>query len=455
MGTVAASLAVAACAGPRPPIPDAAVVTAPAAWRTPPVGPGRPIDAAWWREFGDPMLSQLVDDALARNTDLAIAAHRIEEARAQARLARAQLAPNLQAGGGVTRSRDLTATGQVETTTGGEPQLTIAYDLDLFGQLRAASAAASATLLATEAAHETVRLAIVSETASGYLTLRSLDAQLEVASATLAARAEALRIARRQAQTGYTSNLELRQAEAEYRTAEQLIPQTRLAIARQENALSLLAGGAPRAIPRGLPLAQLTEPSVPAGLPAEVLRRRPDIFEAEQQLAAADRTLDSARAAFLPRVQLTGSAGLLLSSALEDPVSVWSLGGSVLAPIFDGGRIAANADIAAARRNQAAFAYRAAALGAFREVDDALAAVVRLAEQEAAVRAQRDALAQALRLATNRYSAGYSAYLEQLDAQRGLLGAELSLVQIRANRLNAAVTLYQAMGGGWASRPAQ
>jgi len=446
----AAALALAGCAGPRPEIPRAAAVTPPAAWRTP-SAPGRPIDALWWRRLGDPTLSALVDEALARNTDLAIAAQRVEEARAQARLARAQLMPNLEFAAGGSRSRDLTAAGAAATTTGGEPELTVSYDVDLFGRLRSASAAARATLLATEAARETVRLAVASETAAGYVTLRSLDAQLEVARATLASRASELRIARRQAETGYTSNLELRQAEAEYQAAEQLVPQTQLAIARQEDALSLLTGAAPRAIPRGLPLERLVAPAVPDGLPADILRRRPDLYEAEQHLVAADRQLDSARAAFLPSVSLTGSAGLLISSALKDPVTVWSIGGSVLAPIFDGGRIAAAADVAAARRNQAAFAYRAAALNAFREVDDALAAVARLREQEASVGRQRQALAEAFRLAQNRYRAGYSPYLEQVVAQRGLLSAELALVQIRENRLNAAVSLYQAMGGGWSS----
>jgi outer membrane protein TolC len=184
-------------------------------------------------------------------------------------------------------------------------------------------------------------------------------------------------------------------------------------------------------------------------LPADLLRRRPDIAQAERTLVAADRSLDSARAAFLPNLSLTGSAGVVLSTALSNPVGVFSLGGSVLAPLFDGGRLRAQADAAAARRDQAAFGYRRAALNAFREVDDSLAGVLRTGEQETALAGQRDALAAALRNAANRYRAGYSSYLDQLDTQRGLLGAELALVQARADRLNAYVGLYQALGGGW------
>jgi multidrug efflux system outer membrane protein len=205
-------------------------------------------------------------------------------------------------------------------------------------------------------------------------------------------------------------------------------------------------------VTRGTALAALSAPPIPDGLPADLLRRRPDLFQAEQSLVAADRSLDSLRAAMLPNLSLTGSVGLVLSTALSDPVGVFSLGGSVLSPIFDGGRLRAQADAGAARRDQAAFAYRKAALTAFREVDDSLAGVQRSGEQAVAIAGQRDALAAALRNASNRYRAGYSSYLDQLDTQRGLLTAELALVQARADRLTAYVALYQAFGGGWSQQ---
>ncbi|GAA0313636.1 efflux transporter outer membrane subunit [Sphingomonas oligophenolica] len=442
------TLLLSACLGPRPAPPATTAIAPPPAWRIA-LGPTQPIRADWWSAFGDPVLPGLVERALANNPDLGAAAARVEEARASERTARAALAPQVNAGLPAADARALNAFGIPTTNVTAQPAATVSYDLDLFGRLRAADAATRAQLLASEGARDAVRLGIASSVASGYITLRALDARLQVARDTLASRAEALRIARRRAETGYTSNLELHQAEGEYRATEQLVPQAELAISRQENALSLLLGDNPGPIARGLPLEALAPPTIPDGLPADLLRRRPDLYQAEQTLVATDRTLDSARAALLPNVSLTGSAGLILTTALANPVGVFSLGGSVLSPIFDGGRLRAQEDVAAARRDQAAFAYRKAALTAFREVDDSLAGVKRSAEQATAIAAQRDALAAALHNAANRYKAGYSSYLDQLDTQRGLLAAELSLVQVRADRLTAYVTLYQSFGGGW------
>ncbi|KQR80501.1 efflux transporter outer membrane subunit [Sphingomonas sp. Leaf343] len=440
---------LAACAGPRPAPPQGASVVPPPAWRTVLDGPGAPIRADWWTAFGDPVLVDLVARALAANPDLGVAAARVEESRATERLARAQRTPTLNAGLPTTEGQTVSPFGTPSTAFGAQPSITASYDLDLFGRLRQASAAARAQALASEGARDTVRLAIVSGVASGYIQLRALDQRLAVARETLAARSEALRIARRRAETGYTSNLELRQAEGEYRATEQLVPQAQLLVARQENALSLLLGTLPGPIPRGLPLDRLLAPAVPDGLPADLLRRRPDLFQAEQALVAADRSLDSARAAMMPNVALTGSAGVVLSTALANPIGVFSIGGSILSPLFDGGRLRAQADAAAARRDQAAWSYQRAALIAFREVDDSLALVLRSGQQATALSGQRTAAAGALRIASNRYRAGYSAYIEQLDAQRALLTAELALIQARADRLAAYVSLYQTFGGGW------
>ena len=442
------ALLASACIGPRPEAPATTAVAPPPAWRTA-LGPGAPIGAGWWDAFGDPALTSLVARALANSPDLGAAAARIDEARAAARLARAQRTPLVSGSAPSTTGQTVSAFGTASDALGAQPSVSISYDLDLFGRLRQASRAAQAQLLASEAARDTVRLGIASSVATGYITLRALDLRLAVARQTLAARAEGLRIARRRAETGYTSNLELRQSEAEYHATEQLVPAAQLAISRQENALSLLLGDNPGPILRGRTLDQLAAPAIPDGLPADLLRRRPDLYQAEQTLVATDRSLDSARAAMLPNLALTGSAGVVLSSALANPIAVFSIGASVLSPIFDGGRLGAQTDAATARRDQAAFAYRRTALQAFREVDDSLAGVQRSGEQAVALAGQRDALAGALRNASNRYRAGYSAYIDQLDAQRGLLTAELSLVQARADRLTAYVTLYQAMGGGW------
>jgi len=456
--SLACALALGACAGPRPPIPLTASVTAPDHWRAPAPSAttttSATIDAAWWRAFGDPALTALVEQALAHNTDLDLAAARVDEARALARQARAQQAPLATAGisGGEARTMVL---GRGVDALAAAPQVAISYDLDLFGRLSQTNASARASLLAAQDTRDAMALAVASTTASGYIALLGLDSRLATIRATLDARAEALRVARRRASLGYTSQLELQQAESEYQAAAQLVPPAELAITRQANALSLLAGQTPVAIRRGLALDALTAPPIPAFLPSSLLRRRPDVVAAEASLVASDRTLDSARAALMPNLSLSGSAGLALSSALDDPITLFSIGGSLLAPPLDGGRLEAQAAAAAARRDQAAFIYRRTALTAFREVEDGLAAVDRLQAQQAAIDSQVVALRVTLRLATNRYREGYAPYLDQLDAQRGLLAAQLVSVQSRTDRLVALVTLYQAMGGGWSTPVSQ
>ncbi|MDB5703393.1 MAG: efflux system outer rane lipoprotein [Sphingomonas bacterium] len=439
---------LAGCAGPAVRVATVAPVVPPAAWRTD-AGPTAPLDRAWWASFGDPTLTRLVEKALANNMDIAIAAGRVREMRANLTLARAQLLPTLDAGIAGGRSRSVSAFGQPLEQNFAQPQLQASYEIDLFGRLADQQSAVRNAYLASEAARDATRLSVAGATASGYVSLRSLDARLEVARSTLTSRADALRIARSRFDRGYSPKLELEQAQAEYSGTAQIIPQIELAIARTEDSLSQLTGETPQAVERGLALAQLVKPAVPAGLPSELLRRRPDVAQAEYQLAASDKGLAAARKRFLPQVRLTAAAGTAFSTLLQDPISIWSIGGSILAPLFEGGRLTGQAEVAGAQRDQAAFAYRRVALTAFREVDDALAGVKRLDEQVALVQSQRDALAEGLRLATNRYREGYSPYLEQLDAQRGLLGVELSLVQLRADALAARIQLYQAMGGGW------
>ncbi len=437
-----------ACTPAKRPRPEAASVTPPAAWRTTLPGTA-PIVANWWEAFGDPELTRLVTAALANNPDIAVAVARVAEARATERVARAARVPTLDAGVGLIEQRALNAFGTASTGTSLQPVFQSAYEIDLFGRIGNTIDAARLTGDAAAAAADSARLSVAAATASGYITLRGLDARIETVRATIASRGEALRIARSRAEVGYTSQLELRQAEAEYAAVTQTLPQLELLARRQENALALLTGTPPRPIARGRALEALVPPPIPAGLPSDLLRRRPDIAQAEATLAASDASLAAARAQFLPQLRLTGSTGEVLSSALPNPVGIWSIGASVLAPLFRGGQLRGNYDGATARRDQAAFAYQRSVLTAFREVEDALAAVDRLAVQRRALETQRTATAEALRHATNRYRAGYSPYLEQLDAQRALFSAELSLEQTRADQLNALVALYQAMGGGW------
>jgi NodT family efflux transporter outer membrane factor (OMF) lipoprotein len=432
----------------RPP-PRGAAIAPPPQWRVS-VGPTVEIERDWWRGYGDPVLDKLIERALANNADVAIAAARVRQAQAQERQARSSLSPSLNLTATGARARSLSAFGTPTTTSSFEPQLQAAWELDLFGRVRDLAGAARQQYLASEAAHDAALLSVAAATASAYITLSELDARLEVTRETLKARAEALHIAQSRARVGYSSRLELAQAQAEYEATAQSIPQLELAITQQENALSSLIGEPPGAIQRGLALAKMNIPPIPAGLPAEVLRRRPDVAQAEYQLAASDLNLAASRKAFLPNVQLTGSAGAVSATGLSsDPISLFSIGASVLAPIFDAGLASAQRDQAAALRDQAAFNYRTTVLDALTEVENSLTALQRLAEQAEHVEAQRNALAEALRHATNRYQAGYSPYLDQLDAQRGLLAAELALVQIQADGLTESVNLYRAMGGGW------
>ncbi len=447
---VAASLASTGCVPAQVARPDAARIMPPPAWRTP-LTATKPLHSQWWRDFGDPALDRLVSEAIANNPDIAVAAARVREARAQEALSRAQLLPSLDLGAGGSYSRTVSPFGTPTTNAGVQPVFQAAYEVDLFGRIDNQITAARLNAEALAAARDAATLSITAATVSGYLTLLGLDGRLAVVRDTIASRAEALRIARSRARVGYTSELELRQAESEYQATLLILPQVQLAIARQENALSVLAGRAPAAIARNSTIAGLPPPGIASGLPSDILRRRPDIAQAERTLAASDATIAAARAQYLPSLRLTGSGGAVLSTALANPLGIWSLGASILAPIFEGGRLRANVDASTARRDQAAFAYQRVALQAFRETEDALVAIDRLSAQMSVLTAQRAAVAEALRHATNRYRAGYSPYLEQLDAQRALLSIDLSLVQLRTDELTARVSLYQALGGGWAS----
>ena len=440
-------LLLGACVPALTPRPEGSTVAPPADWRTTLPADGA-IDAAWWGRFGDPQLTALVEQARANNTDLAIATARVAEARAQERVARSLLLPTLSASLPGSEARTVNAFGQPSESLSAQPTFQAAYEVDLFGGNAARRDAARANAAAVAAAREAATLSVSAAAASGYITLLALDARRALLKQTLVSRGEALRIARDRAEAGYTSQLELRQSEAEYRAAEQQIPAIEAAIARQENGLSLLVGDTPHAIARGVGFDALATPAVPAMLPSEIVRRRPDVAQAEYALAATDANLRAARTQFLPQIRLSASAGAVASNLLGDPISIWSIGGSILAPIFQGGRLQGQYDAATAQRDQAAFAYRKSVLTAFREVEDQLALIDRLGAQEQALLAQHGAVAEVLRHATNRYRAGYSPYLEQIDAQRALLAVDQALIQLRADRLTAYVALYQALGGG-------
>lgn len=444
------ALLLSGCIGTRPAPPPAAELAPPTQWRDARARASVSVDPAWWRSFADDAMTSLVEAALAHNEDIDIAAARVEEARAQFAAARGARLPQVQGVATGGRTRSVNAFGKDVDQWAGQGEVQASFDLDLFGRLRSSTAAAKAQLLASAYSRDTVRLAVAAGVVSGYIQLRTLDERLAILHRTLDARAATLTLIRRRADAGYGSQLDLAQAEAEYAGTAQAIPAAELAIAKLENGISILLGRSPGPIARGAAITALAIPAIPAELPARVLRQRPDVAAAEQQIVAADGALDAARAAFLPDIKLVASGGFVASSLLpDDPLSIFSLGGSILAPIFSGGRLRAQADAAAARRDQAAFAYRRTALTAFREVEDGMASVEHLSRQEELLTRQQAALERLQALAARRYREGYSPYLEQLDAERSLLSAQLSLVQSRGDRLLASVALFQALGGGW------
>ncbi|WP_313104215.1 efflux transporter outer membrane subunit [Stutzerimonas nitrititolerans] len=439
---------LAGCMPPHQPPPTEADFTPPASWRAEGVRASE-ISAHWWQSFGDEQLIALVEAALAHNSDVLIAASRVEQAREQIRLSHAALLPNLDAVLGAQRTRELSVLG-ITHTTAVQPSLQLSYEVDIWGRLRRLREAATLQYQASEAERDAVRLAVASTIARAYVSLLSLDRQLHVTRETLESRRQALRVAEDRASLGYTSQLELTQAQSEYEATAQLLPQLQQAIREQEHAVRLLSGALPGAVQRGAGLLAIEPPAVPGVLPSELLRRRPDIHQAELLLAASDLNLQAQRDRFLPQVQVSASLGrLFVNSRDYDPVRVWDIGASVLAPIFDAGRLEAGVNIAVAQRDQAAFAYRAAALEAFSEVENSLSAEGNLRQQIERVEARRAVLERSLALAEDRYRAGYSSYLETLDAQRNLFNTELTAVQLRERQLNALIDLYQVLGGGW------
>ncbi|MDB5849546.1 MAG: hypothetical protein JWP29_3298 [Rhodoferax sp.] len=448
-----AALALQACGSLTPSAP-ATRAPLPAAWQAaaPSTEARLRVEAGWWRAFGDPVLDELVAQALAHNIDLRSAAARVAEVRALTDAQQAAGLPTLDFGTAAQRSRSVSAaTGKPYVANVLQPQFQASYEVDLWGRVAALDRAAEAGLQASLDAQDTAALGVAATMASAYIGLRALDARIAVARDTLASREAALKLARSRQQSGYTSALETQQSEAEYRATAAVVPQLTLLLRRQEHAISLLTGAAPGPVPRGLALTALTMAALPdVGLPSELLRRRPDIAGAEAQVAATDAQLAAARAQLLPSLKLSASLGSISSTALTgDPFQLWSLGGSILAPIFEGGRLRAGVRASDARREQALASYEKTVLTAFGEVEDQLAAVDELARQAVEVEAQRAALQETLRVASNRYREGYASHLDELDAQRNLFSAQQAVLQLRADQLSARVALSRALGGGW------
>ncbi len=425
-------------------------------------GDARAIEADWWTLYPDSNLHRLVDAALKDNADLALAVARIDETAAVLGLARAAQWPEIDLGATATRSRTSTLNGQQTSASG--PRTTTyrvaastAFEIDLWGRLRNASLAAQAQLLGAQYARDAVQLALAGSTAQAYFAVRALDAQLLINEAALRSRRDSLELVQRRANGGVASPLELAQARSALAAVAVLRPELQRQRALLQNQLGALTGQpglvlAPDAGPGALPLPV----TAPPGLPSELLERRPDVQQALQQLRSAQAQVEVARAALWPTLSLTGSLGgqsADLADLLKSGARIWSIGPALLLPLLDGGRNVARTEQARAQAQAAAIGYQKAAQTAFRETADALASAETGARLEAEVEAQRVAAAETLRIATRRFEAGYSGYLEVLDAQRGAQDADLAYVRARQARLDASVAVFKALGGGWKPAP--
>jgi len=418
----------------------------------------------WWTTFNEPPLTALIDEALANNLDLQVAMARIDAARSQVTLARTNLYPTVNVGVDAGRAR-VSRVGpspipQGFPATGDDYRLGLnaSYEIDLWGKYRAASQAAQNEVLASEYARETVRTAVAAEVARAYFQLLAADAQLRLLRDTLTLRDETVRLQTDRAQAGIIGDYDLSQARAERAAVVSDIAIAEQAIALNESALALLTGRSPRDVfapmiaRNATPAAVLDVPTVPAGLPSDMLERRPDIRQLEKSLAAASLRIDRARADYYPSIALTGALGTE-STALGNLFSAsslfWSIGAGLLQPLFNLNAIDANVEAANARRAELVANYRQTVQAAFKDVHDALSAN-RTTRDALAAQTERSAnLQQAYSLSDIRYKAGYSPYLEVLDAQRQLLQAQtLQIIAARDVRL-ALVDLAKALGGGW------
>jgi multidrug efflux system outer membrane protein len=449
----ALALALAGCAAAPHPMPASTLVV-PTGWRAPSAAGGttQAVSLQWWEAFGDPTLATLVREALENNADLRMARSRVAEYEARRTIADAARAPLVTANAGPARARSRTPSGAAATTTVHQVGVQASYEVDLWGRLANLSDAALADLQGERAARDAAALSIAATVASGYINLLGLDAQLALARATLHSREESLARAKHLLETGYGSRLDWAQAETEYRSAAGAVPALERSISEQEQALANMLGRESGPLPRGLPLADIAAPVVTPGLPSELLRRRPDIAQAEYQLIASDSSLEAARDALLPSLQLSTNAtlqGLTLPRLLGDPMTLWSVGASVLAPMLQRGRLEASAEVAAEQRDQALFAYEQTVRDAFGDVENALSAIDALERQRVEAEARTRSAAEVLRIAHSRYRNGYASYLEELDAQRTSYAAQQNALQIRAALLTSHVDLYRALGGGW------
>jgi multidrug efflux system outer membrane protein len=414
-------------------------------------------NAPWWELFDDPELKYLVELALIENQDLGIAVARIEEFRALLGITRADQFPtvDIAASGGRQNPSQNAFPGNLTDGFIDNYRLSgdVFYEVDLFGRFRRSTEAARADLLAIEENRRNITISLISSVASTYMLLRDLDAQLEIARRTEATRAESLRIITARFEQGTLPRLDVNQAEIQLAVASAAIAAAERAVAQTEHSLSVLIGRNPGPINRGLSLKEQTiPPDIPAGLPSELLQRRPDVLASEASLAAQTARIGVAEALRWPSISLTGSLGFEsadLSSLTDSGSDIWSFGGGIVQPLFNSGRNRARVEAEIARQEQALLSYEQTVLRAFAEVEDALVAVRTFRMEHEARTMQVTAARSAATLSRARYDGGVTSYLEVLDIERSLFNAELSESQTLRLYINSIIELFKALGGGW------
>jgi multidrug efflux system outer membrane protein len=422
--------------------------------------PGSLADLKWFEVFKDEGLQKLISEAMESNYDLRDAVARVDVARANLGITRADQFPTIGASSSFTTSRNSVG-GAFPLPQGFEQRRSfgslalnlLSFEADIWGRLRSATQAARADLLATEENRKTVVTTLVSDVAGAYFNLLELDMELAIAERTLTTREESLKLIRNRERGGLATQLEVRQGEQLVHTAEQVIPNVEQHIEQTENQISLFLGRSPGPIKRGRLLTEQEQPpSVPSGLPSALLERRPDIHAAEQKLIAANAMIAVAKAAYYPRISLTGLLGSQsnqLSNLFSGPMGVWQFVPQVAQPIFTGGRTRSNVALTDAQQQLALIQYERVIQTAFREVSDTLVQYQKVKE----IRVTQEQLVTTLqdrsRLSYVRYQGGVDTLLSALDADRDLFDAELGLAQTKRNELLTLVQLYRALGGGW------
>jgi multidrug efflux system outer membrane protein len=453
VGAPIVALAAAGCAtvGPnyaRPSVPT------PAQYRSiEGVAQGESLaDAPWWAVFEDPFLQSLIREAIQNNLDLRAAVARVQQARAQAGVVRSFRFPQVDGTASYTFQQNSGSIEDDQLSHGGVYGAQLSWQADLFGRLRRQEQAAVAQYLATEEGRRGVIVTLVGDVASNYFLLRELDVDLQIARQTLQANDETVVYFQNRLNGGVSNRLELDRNIANRAQTAASIPDFEQQITIVENTISLLLGRTPGSIARE-PAPELPPPpTIPPGLPATLLTRRPDVLQAEQLLIAANADIGVARAQFFPDVSLTGIVGAVsgdVATLLGGTGGVWSLTGGLLQPIFNGGRLKRQLEAARAAFDEAAAQYQKAALNGYREVANALISIQKLAE----VRTEREnavtVLQDAVTLARSRYDSGLASYLEILNADQELFQQQLLLAQTSGAELRARTELYRALGGGW------